>query len=308
MRFIRLFYCFLVLWLPEINGAIAQIHILSAHPDKIATGVQEVHGPDIALYDPSVHSHRKLILMIEGTGASAMDYYIPDSIFANMGFHVISVDYKNNVISTVCEHSKDSACSYNFRREIITGEPLSNKTEVDSVNSLLNRLQTFLQYLVTMDPKGNWNEFIRGDKIRWDHIIVAGHSQGSGHAAMLGKMFKVDRVLIFSGPQDYLVDLGEPSPWLSMKSATPEDRYYAFLNLKDPFNVKFQIADCKKLMAGIHPDTLMVSPGIPINGDHHILINDIRTKRPHISTMFPRFRNVWAYMLGIKLKADDKIN
>lgn len=303
----------------------AQVKVISVAPDKIDTAIQQVHGPNIALYDPSVPSQHKLIFMIEGTGASAMSMRIDDRIFASMGFHVISVDYENNVISTVCEHSKDSACSYDFRREIITGEPLSNLTSVDSANSLLNRFNTFLQYLVKNNPQGGWEKFLIGNKSRWENIIVAGHSQGSGHAAMLGKMFKVNRVLLFSGPQDYLVDLGIPSPWLSEKSATPEDRYYAFLSLRDPFNVKYQIADCDKLMGLTHTDTLMVSPRVPIKGNSHILVNDISNQAadlpvryqrlltryhlpakmlPHLSTLFPEYRNVWAYMLGIKYKTD----
>jgi pimeloyl-ACP methyl ester carboxylesterase len=281
---------------------VAQVQVLSVHPDKIDSAIQEIHGPNIALYDTSVQSRHKLILMIQGTGGSAAGMRSIDSVFATMGFHVVSIDYKDNVISTVCAHSKDSGCSYRFRREIITGEPLSNKTDVDSVNSILSRFKTFLQYLAKNDTKGGWNKYTKNGKPRWDHIIVAGHSQGSGHAAMLGKMFKVNRVLIFSGPQDYLVDLDMPSPWLSKKSATPENRYFAFLNLNDPFHVKYQIANCKKLMRHIHPDTLMVSPGNPIQGDHHILVNNINTNNPHGSTLFTEFKNVWAYMLGIVYK------
>lgn len=281
------------------TGLTAQVKTLSVHPNKSDPAIQEVHSPHIALYDTTVPSRHQLILMIQGTGGSATGMHEIDSVFATMGFHVISIDYKNNVISTICAHSRDSACSYNFRREIITGKPLSDKTEVNKVNSILNRFETFLQYLVQNDPEGGWNTYIKDGKPQWDQIIVAGHSQGSGHAAMLGKMFKVSRVLIFSGPQDYLEDLHIPSPWLSAKSATPENRYFAFLNLKDPFHVNFQIENCKKLMQHIHPDTIMVHPGVPVQGDHHILVNNIPTKDPHGSTLFPVFKNVWAYMLGV---------
>lgn len=282
-----------------IPSLYAQVQVISAHPNQIDSGVQEIHGPDIALYDPSTTSRHKLILMIEGTGAGARDMQTIDSIFAVMGYHVISLDYKNNVISTICAHSKNVGCSYKFRKEIITGEPLSNKTKVDSVNSLLNRFKTFLSYLTKTDEQGGWNEFLNRGNPVWHKIVVAGHSQGAGHAAMLGKIFKVNRVLIFSGPQDYLVDLDMPSPWLSKEGATPENRYYAFLNLKDPFNVEYQIANCKKLMKDIHSDTLMVRPNVSIHGEHHILINNIQTEDHHGSTLFPEFKNVWSYMLGI---------
>ncbi len=282
------------------SGIHAQMRVISVSPHNLSSDITEVHSPHVALYNPEVQSRHKLILMIQGTGGSATDMHTMDSIFTDMGYHVISLDYKNNVISTVCEHSKDSTCSYDFRKEIITGKSLSDKTKVDSANSILNRLNTFLQYLIRKDPQGKWDRYFKKGKPIWKKIIVAGHSQGSGHAAMLGKMFKVNRVLIFSGPQDYLIDLKRPSPWLSRKSATPEKRYYAFLNLKDPFNAEYQIANCKKIMHAIHPDTLMVQAGEKIQGNHHILINDISTKDHHGSTLFPEFKNVWAYMLGLK--------
>lgn len=329
MKFHLFLVAFASLLIASCSTSVSQVKLIQVNPHLVASDIQQVHGPNIALYDSSVPSQHKLIFMIEGTGASAMSMHVNDRVFAAMGFHVISVDYENNIISTVCEHSKDSACSYDFRKEIITGEPLSNLTNVDSANSLLNRFSTFLQYLVKNDPRGGWEKFLEGNIPRWEDIIVAGHSQGSGHAALLGKMFKVNRVLIFSGPQDYLVDLGMPSPWLSEKGATPEDRYYAFLSLRDPFNIKYQIADCDQLMGYIHADTLMVSPDIPIKGHFHILVNDISNQAadlpvkyqrlltryhlsskmlPHLSTLFPEYRNVWAYMLGIKYKINEKVN
>ena len=292
----------LVLLLVLCSGsfsAIAQMKDIGAEWSQINPAIETVHGKNIARYFRGRKARGKLILMIEGTGASATSMHTIDSVFATMGFHVISLDYKNNVISTVCEHSKDSSCSWRFRKEIITGEPLSGKTDVDSLNSLINRFRSFLGYLTQTDPAGGWSRYLKSGTLQWSDIIVAGHSQGSGHAALLGKLFKVDRVLVFSGPQDYLIDLKRPSPWLSKKSATPENRYYAFLHLKDPFNSTYQIANCKKLMQSLHPDTAMVAPGIPIKGHPHILINNIATKDPHGSTLSTQFKNVWAYMLGI---------
>lgn len=308
MKLMRFFYCFISLLLLVIPTLNAQVHIMTAHPGEIMHQMKEVHGPHVALYNPTLHSRHKLIFMIQGTGGSATGMRSIDSIFAMMGYHVVSIDYKNNVISTICLHSKDSMCADYFRRENITGKSLSAEIDVDSVNSILNRFTTFLLYLDKTDSKGGWNRFIKRGKPQWKNIIVAGHSQGAGHAAYLGKLFKVNRVLIFSGPQDYLEDLKMPAPWLSMKSATPIKRYFAFLNLKDPFHIKYQIANCEKIMNHTYPDTLMIYPGIPIKSHHHILVNNIPTNAPHSSTLFPEFKNVWAYMLGIKFNTNEKTN
>ena len=176
----------------------------------------------------------------------------------------------------------------------MTGAPVSEKINVDPANSILNRLQKLLVYLVNHDPDGGWGEFVDGGQPVWSHIVVAGHSQGSGHAAYIGKMFKVDEVLMFSGPQDYLDDLDKPAPWLARPSATPPSRFFAFLNENDPFNVHHQIANCTVLMGLANPKTRMVEPGEAIDGDDQIFVND-QTEQAHGSTISPQFENVWKY-------------
>src|SRR5207249_4894448 len=109
-----------------------------------------------------------------------------------------------------------------------------------------------------------WKQYIDNNQIQWENIIVAGHSQGAGHAAYLGKRFPVAKVLIFAGPQDYLNNFNAPAGWLSDKSKTAASRYFAFLHVKDPFGFKKQLINCMKLMERTNPDTLLVKPGITI--------------------------------------------
>jgi hypothetical protein len=284
-----------------ITGTLsAQVKNLHIDPAQVDPFIQTVHGPHIAMYDTEVKSRHLLYLFLTGTGGKAMGSQKMDSIFAVMGFHAISIDYENNVVAVSCAHGSDSTSFDRYREEIITGKPVSDIVNVDSANSILNRFQKLLIYLTKNDPNGKWNQFVKNGKPIWSKIIVAGHSQGSGHAAFIAKMYKVNRVLMFSGPQDYLDDLHIPAPWQSRKSATPPTRYYAFLNLEDEFNVKHQIANCMKLMQISHPDTLLVKPGETIDSRSHILINNIHTKNHHGSTIFPVFENVWTYMVTAK--------
>jgi hypothetical protein len=212
----------------------------------------------------------------------------------------VSLDYENNVITVACAHSLDPAAFDKYRNAIVTGAPGSDKVTVDPANSILNRFQKLLVYLVAHDPEGGWDEFVAGGKPVWSRIIVAGHSQGSGHAAYLGKMFDVDRVLMFSGPQDYLDDLHRPAPWQAGASATPPSRFFAFLSQNDPFNVQHQVTNCMTLMQLSKVETMAVKPGEPVPGDCHILINDFPKKGAHGSTLSPQFTNVWDYMITAK--------
>ncbi len=272
----------------------AQVKLLEIDPQQTDAAIEAVHGPHIALYDPQAPSVHRLMVFLVGTGAKAQGSLAMDSAFAKWGYHAIGLDYEDNVITVTCAHSQDDACFDHYREAIVTGAPVSEKIKVDPANSILNRLQKLLVYLVNHDPDGGWGEFVDGGQPVWNHIVVAGHSQGSGHAAYIGKMFKVDEVLMFSGPQDYLDDLDKPAPWLARPSATPPSRFFAFLNENDPFNVHHQIANCTVLMGLANPKTRMVEPGEAVDGDDQIFVND-QTEQAHGSTISPQFENVWKY-------------
>lgn len=276
----------------------AQTTVRLIPPRLTGEGITEVHGSHIALYNMASPSRHKLVFMIEGTGASAISCRGIDSVFAGMGFHVLSPDYVNNVITTVCSPSTDNNCFDHFRQEIVFGSPVSPQVEVDSANSLVRRLSKLLVYLSKNDPSGGWDEFLSGGQPRWDKIIAAGHSQGAGHAAYLGKSFELAGVLLFSGPQDYLEYFHAPAAWQEKKGLTPVSRYYAFLNLKDPFHYSYQVADVSALTRQSITDTTMVFPDSPVLSGKHILVNDIPTKNPHGSTLEPVFAEVWKYMAG----------
>lgn len=275
----------------------AEVKVLHVEPGQTDPAIETVHGPNIALYDPQATPCHRLFFFIVGTGGKATDSERMDRIFATWGYHAISIDYENNVIAVACAHGLDPTTFGRYRDAIVTGAPVSEKVKVDTANSILNRFQKLLVYLVKHDPEGGWDQFVKNGKPVWRRIIVAGHSQGSGHAAYIGQMFRVDRVFMFSGPQDYMDDLDKPAPWQARKSATPPSRFFAFLAMKDPFNLHHQVANCMVLMHLSKPETLAVKPGEVIHSDCQILVNDLPTKSPHGSTVLPEFENVWKYMV-----------
>lgn len=278
------------------RGLCAQVKVLRIDPQQTDPAIAMVHGPTIAVYDPGAPHRHRLLLFLVGTRSKATSSLPIDTAFAKWGYHAISLDYENNVIAVSCAHSLNEACFDEYRQAIVTGAAVSPTIRVDRANSILNRFLKLLTYLVKHDPEGGWNQFLNDGKPDWGRVIVAGHSQGAGHAAYIGKLFRVDRILMFSGPQDYFDDLKEPAPWQAGKSATPPSRFFAFLNLEDPFNVHHQIANCMVLMKKTEPDSVMVQPGEVIHGKHRILINDFPTRQHHGSTLFPKFENVWKYM------------
>lgn len=275
---------------------IAQLKVLTVDPHATNTAIAAVHGPHLVLYDPQAPPMHRLFVFLPGTGGKAEGAMPIATAFAHWGYHAIALDYEDNVVAVTCARSTDPECFDLYRKAIVTGAPVSDNILVNPTNSILSRLQNLLLYLAQHDPAGGWQEFLRQGNPEWERIVIAGHSQGSGHAAYIGKLFAVNRVLMFSGPQDYLVTLHRPAPWLSQYSATPPSRYFAFLNWKDPFNVHHQIANCMALMDLSAPETQVVEPGTQIAGKHQILISELPTANPHGSTLQPRFANVWEYM------------
>ena len=286
---------------PDLSN---QVKLLSVTPGLTDPSIETVHGPHIAVYEynSQVIQQDKLILFFVGTGASAAGSWSMDSIFATLGYHAITLDYEDNVQTASLGDSVDTTAFERYRLAIITGSPVSGAVVVDTANSVLNRFQKLLLYLVRNDTAGGWNRFVANNEPLWSNIIVAGHSQGSGHAAYLAKMFDVSRVLIFSGPQDYMDIYNAPAPWLSHTGATPPSSYFAFLHQQDPYNVNHQIASCMKLMNTTRPAELTnVNPGDSISGNWRIMVTNIATSSPHGSTILPEFQNVWRHMLTAEL-------
>src|ERR1700759_1571423 len=102
---------------------------------------------------------------------------------------------------------------------------------------------------------------------------------------------------MLSGPQDYLKAFQRPAGWQGLPGKTPALRQYAFLNLQDPFNYSFQLADVAMVTGYSKTDTTFVRPGDVIGGERHIFVNDLDTEDHHGSTMDRVFVPVWAYMM-----------
>jgi hypothetical protein len=279
-------------------SAVAQVDSMLVNPAETGAQIKTVWGNHVAYIDTTAKPLHKLLLMMVGTGTAA-NHNIPFFNFAaSAGYHVISIDYKNEVITTACSYSEDSACFNKFRQEIVFGEPVSTLVAVDSANSIYHRFYALLLYLSKKYPRQGWQQYVKNNTIQWQKITVAGHSQGAGHAAYLAKKFPVNRVLIFAGPQDFLVRFNAPAGWLSQKGATPAAKYFAFLHSKDPYDVNRQLADCFALMPATTADTVMVQPGGSVTKGRRILVASNETSNPHESMMQPAFIKAWAYLLA----------
>jgi hypothetical protein len=223
-----------------------------------------------------------------------------------MGFHVIGLVYPNDVsVQDICS-GKSGDCPEGVRKEIITGQDLSPYVQVNYTNSIDNRLVKLLQYLNAAYPKEGWATYLSGNNPAWQKIVVGGHSQGGGHAAMIGQIYIVNRVLMFSATEN--------ASWTTNPNATPASAYYAFAdtrennynvfvhswdNLKVPGGSVTSVDGTPSAYASSHRLVTGDAPSaMPKNTDpyHSVVVTDPYT--PMMSNGTPLFLPVWQYMLG----------
>lgn len=253
--------------------------------------------PDHVYVDASGPPSGRLFLFLPGATASPSDYQDILRHAAAEGDDALGLAYVNDVrIFQVCGQAMEPNCQENLRIEILRGEDRSDLLDVDEANSILNRLVKMLQHV-------GWTQYLddTGEAPRWDRIAVGGHSQGSGHAAMIGRFFSVDRVLLFAGT--------EPAPWTLSPRATPPERTFGFAHTEDPLYNAFPRSWENFEIPGELTDVDEVAP--PFNGSHQLITtapanpNDDNAHRapigdtatPRDERGLPTYAPVWCHLL-----------
>ena len=136
------------------------------------------------------------------------------------GHHALGLSYRSNVtIGGLCGDT--DACYLASRTTVLTGvfqvgadETLRGVLPSEGVYA---RLALALQHLARADPGGGWGAFLQPGAtpeatVRWGQVIVSGHSQGGGHATLLGKLHAVRRIVALASPCDTAA--AGPASWL----------------------------------------------------------------------------------------------
>lgn len=174
---------------------------------------------------PAASPAGRLFVFFPGTGGAPVNYTAIVATAAAQGYHALALAYVNDrsVNLQICPGSNDPNCPELVRLEILDGVDRTTLVDVDRANSIENRLIKLLQYLEVNYPGEGWSGFLDATgQPRWESMAFAGHSQGAGHAAMIGKLRLVHRVALFSGT--------EPALWTTQPLATPVDRWYALVH------------------------------------------------------------------------------
>ncbi len=270
-------------------------------------------------YNPDCVPKNVLLVHLVGTGDDPYSTLYFPALAANYGFHVLSLKYPNDVSAqSICNVNTDPDCHYKFRKETIEGVDYSPEITVDSVNSIVNRLLRLLQYMDANNPGQNWGQYYNGTVIDWTKVMVSGHSQGGGHAAVMGIDRPLQRILMFASPNDYSTTFSQSAPWTSMAHTAQDEAYYSFNNINDDLigQYSWQYTAALNLGAGGFGDTVNIETnGCPYNFTHNLYTDrDVNGVANHTMLVYdngvpldgngkPVFEEVWKYMLGIECSA-----
>lgn len=247
----------------------------------------------------------KLFLFIGGTNSSSStDYNALRLHAANLGYDFINLSYPNTVAAASLANNTDSLAFDKYRQEVCFGTPESGAVTVDTLNSIYTRTLKLIQYLDLTYPSQNWGQYLAtSSTLEWSKIAVGGHSQGSGHAAYLAKQFDVERVLMFSGPNDYSNSFSRSAHWLRQAGITPVGEHFVYLSLNDEVvDFSKQFTDITGLGMLTNDDTTHVDLTSSPYGNSHCLYT---TQSPGIVILNHNVpikltsinNDVWTYML-----------
>ncbi len=200
----------------------------------------------------------KLLLFLNASGSVPQNAIADEetsfySVGRAEGLNVLAIAYRaSDVIGIIC--SNDDACFEPTRLSVITGEYVTGgASQVDDITvdeGIYARTASALAKLIELDPSGGWDSFIDLSAIanpsaalRWDKMMVSGHSQGGGHAAMLGKLHATERVVMLASPCDSIS--GVPATWLQSPAGWATNtatRFYGLNAVNDPICPSYELA------------------------------------------------------------------
>lgn len=280
-------------------AATVPAHELRSHWFRMSTVVHESLVPNQRNYAARSDAAGPLLLFLPATGQKPADYTRFLRLATDDGYHVLGLDYWNLGRSVASTCADDAGCYGAVQRNRFDGSHPFAKSSVAAKDSVLGRLKPALAYLEESDPRGGWGRYLDGSAVRWDRVVLAGHSQGGGESAYISHIRSVRGALLFGSP--IITDGATAATWLSTPSRTPASRIYAFDNTSDQFWPRIE-ASWQRLGLG----TPQVVDGTSAYSSH-ALISEQRQKRAHLWMLddstpkradgTPVYEPVWDWML-----------
>lgn len=265
---------------PNVTAAKAR-HEHTFRAKDADAGVSFNDNSEIAVIDNRAATLMgKLVLPFGGLGTNAGTLDAGGDFCARRGFHVLGVaafqDY--DILSKGADFFGEARRSV-FEGKLYTHEGEFANITMTPADGVAQRTQKALQYLQTKYPDEGWGYFLEPDgSVRWSDVIFSGFSHGASNAARFAFLVEASRAVSLSGPRENLctrLDLndcgGVVATWLSEKSKTPMDRFFAITGKSDDQHLQHLFAMEKTGYSGTA--TALDGAQPPYGNTHRLIAN-----------------------------------
>jgi len=291
-----------------VAGPPSSVHFVA--PSVTDPAITTAFDSHIAIA-PGRAASTRLVVFLPGTNGTPAAYRKILDTAAGAGAHAIGLMYPD-ALAILQDCGDDPDCYFPIRLQKFDGVPRSPIDPVGPSDAILNRLTKLLLYLDARFPGEGWGAFLSGGVPVWPSIVMAGHSQGAGEAAAIGKVVPLARVAQFSGTVDAVATSRgtvAPATWVGVPGLTPPSAHYGFDHTRDEFFAKI-VVDWTALGQDAFGPRVLVDTSAPPYGGSHDLITSLAVTDPHVSTAgdgatpldtsgTPVFAPVWRYVLGL---------
>lgn len=182
---------------------------------------------------PSNAEQEPLVVWLPGSGEIPGDHPWPQAISTWAGYKTIGLSYDSEQwVAIECPpQATNSNCHFEMRKDRITGRgnlaAFPTIRDVPPEDSIRWRLYDLLEELHNADNTAGWDAYYvpvatpgdepKSQNIVWDKIIMAGFSQGAGHAALIAKRRDLKGAVLIEGPLDVYTSGGviTRSEWIA---------------------------------------------------------------------------------------------
>ena len=292
-----------------------QLYQYEVSPSITNTSITTYNNVHEVFLDTRTSLRNKLFVFLPGTSGFPSVYQLIVKKAAALGYHSIGLMYPNNSdIYTAAGSSSNLADFGNCRQEMFDGIDRNSGVSVDGNNCIQSRLIKLLQYLQQQHPTQNWGQFMSGNDVDWSKVVVAGHSQGGGHAFYISKIKTVDRAICFASI-DWNSNLNQSASWITQQGATPVSKLYSINGLRDQIfayaNVQTQLAELglqgpatsidsnNPPYGNSHTLTTNATPALaePFTNHHNLTCLDAYVPKDASGNPAPEFNQAWGYLL-----------
>ncbi len=297
------------------NGTANQLIASTVTPSATNPQIASYNNPHYVYLDTRVSPKNKLFIFLPGTSGFPSVYTLIAKKAASLGYHSIGLMYPNGSEIYVASGSNSDNTSFGrCRQEIFDGSDQSAALNINPDNSIKGRLTKLLEYLRSQNPNQNWGQYLINGQVDWSKIIIAGHSQGGGHALYISKKVSVHKAIAFASI-DWNAFLGQSASWIFDTGATPVPKLYSFNSINDQIfsytNVQTQLNDLglpgnpvsidnnPSPYQNSHRLITSATPAISILvPDHNLICLDQYIPKTQNGNVIPSIDSAWTYLLN----------